>query len=111
MRLFELVDQDSLAIKIDVLVQQLEQDYKEGKINDDFTLDDLIRYFSDNEVVLGKEDLYNMIKVPPMNDLVKNIQGDKVVFAGQEEEHADRPEDGGDNEKTVKQMAKRAMKI
>jgi hypothetical protein len=52
-----------------------------------------------------------MIKVPPLKTVIKNIQGDKVVFVGQEESSPkyDAPE--GDDKKTVAAMAKRAMKI
>ena len=51
-----------------------------------------------------------MIKVPPLKSVIKNIQGDHVIFVGQEEDTAEKPE-GGDSQDTVKQMAKRAMKI
>jgi hypothetical protein len=50
-----------------------------------------------------------MIKVPPLKNLIKNIQGDAVIFVGQEEKSTEKPE-GGDSEKVVKQMAQRAMK-
>jgi hypothetical protein len=50
-----------------------------------------------------------MIKVPPIKDLIKNIQGDKIIFAGHGEEDAlDAPED--EQEKVVAKMAKSAMK-
>lgn len=51
-----------------------------------------------------------MIKVPPLKNVIKNIQGDRVVFVGQEEPKAyDAPKD--DKKKTVAQMAKHAMQI
>ena len=51
-----------------------------------------------------------MVRVPPLKGVITNIQGDKVVFKGHQGDTAEKPE-GGDNEKTVQQMAKRAMKI
>jgi hypothetical protein len=50
-----------------------------------------------------------MLQVPPLKDVVTNIQGDKIVFKGYDSKNVlDRPE--GDDKKTVAQMAKRAMK-
>jgi hypothetical protein len=51
-----------------------------------------------------------MVRVPPLKGIITNIQGDKVVFKGHQEDTADKPE-GGDSDKTVQQMAKRAMNI
>jgi hypothetical protein len=70
-------------------------------------LDDLIDYFREYDVILDAHDLYNMIKQPPLNSLIQNIQGDKVVFKGQSTT-ATPPED--ENQKVVSQMAKNAMK-
>jgi len=110
MLLFEF-DQDSAMVsKIVALTNQLKQDREDGKIGDDYTVDQLLQYFQKYDVILDANDLYNMIKVPPLKGIIKNIQGDHVIFVGQEEDEHEKPE-GGDSEKTVKQMAKRAMKI
>lgn len=113
MRLFEFDrDQDrAMVSKIVALTNQLDQDVKNGKIDaDNYTLDELLSYFQNYDVILDANDLYNMIKVPPLKDIISNIQGDKVVFKGHQGVTAEKPE-GGDSEKTVQQMAKRAMKI
>jgi hypothetical protein len=52
-----------------------------------------------------------MIKVPPLKTLIKNIQGDKIVFVGQEELSPKYDAPASDDKKTVAAMAKRAMKI
>lgn len=109
MFLFEFDQDSALVSKIVALTNQLQQDLDDGKIGDDFTVNQLLDFFQKYDVILDTKDLYNMIKVPPMKSIIKNIQGDRVVFVGQEEEKATKPE-GGDNEKVVKQMAKRAMK-
>lgn len=111
MFLFEFDQGDTMVAKIVALTNQLEQDLEDGKIEPDFTVDKLLDYFQKYDVILDVNDLYNMIKVPPLKSVIKNIQGDKVVFVGQEEPNKkyDAPE--SDDKKTVAQMAKRAMKI
>ena len=111
MFLFEFDQDAALVSKIVALTSQLEQDLDNGKIGDDFTVDRLLDYFQDYDVILDANDLYNMIKVPPLKTIIKNIQGDKVVFVGQEETKKKYDTSAGDDKKTVAAMAKRAMKI
>lgn len=108
MFLFEFDNDRAMVTKIVALTNQLQQDLDDGKIGDDFTVDELLDYFQNYDVILDVNDLYNMIKVPPLKSIIKNIQGDKVVFKGQEETTLDAPED--ENKKTVAKMAKSAMK-
>ncbi len=110
MFLFEFDQDSALVSKIVALTNQLEQDLEDGRIGTDYTVDQLLDYFQNYDVILDVQDLYNMIKVPPLKTVIKNIQGDKVVFVGQEESSPkyDAPE--GDDKKTVAAMAKRAMK-
>lgn len=105
-------DQDSAMVsQIVALTNQLQQDMETGKIDaDNYTVDQLQDYFQQYDVILDVNDLYNMVRVPPLKDVITNIQGDKVVFKGHQGDTAKKPE-GGDSEKTVKQMAKRAIKI
>ena len=111
MFLFEFDQDSALVSKIVTLTSQLEQDLEDGRIGPDYTVDQLLDYFQNYDVILDVQDLYNTIKVPPLKTVIKNIQGDKVVFVGQEESSPkyDAPE--GDDKKTVAAMAKRAMKI
>lgn len=110
MRLFEFDQEKAQVTQIVALTNQLEQDIEDGDIDpQDYTVDELLDYFQMYDVILDVNDLYNMIKVSPLKDLIKNIQGDKVVFVGQNEEDAlDAPED--EQEKVVAKMAKSAMK-
>lgn len=109
MRLFEF-DQGMESAKITrivALINQLKQDVDSGKIGPGFTTDNLLDYFRKYDVVLDKTDLYNMVKVPPLKNVVTNIQGDTVVFKGQGDA-SEAPED--ENQKVVAQMAKQAQK-
>lgn len=111
MLLCEFDSDRAMVSRIVALTNQLKQDLEDGIIGTDYTVDQLLDYFQKYDVILDVQDLYNMIKVPPLKTLIKNIQGDKVVFVGQDDTTPkyDAPE--GDDKKTVAQMAKRAMKI
>lgn len=109
MLLFELDQDRTFVAKIVALTNQLAQDLKDGELGDDYTVEDLLNYFQNYDVILDVEDLYGMIKSPPLKDLIKNIQGDKIVFKGQQGTPApELPDSNADN--TVAKMAKRAMK-
>jgi hypothetical protein len=47
-----------------------------------------------------------MIKNPPLNQSIENIQGENVIFKGQTPEQELEPDE---NKKVVAQMAKNAM--
>ncbi len=111
MLLFEFDQDSALVSKIVALTNQLEQDLEDGKIGNDYTVDQLLDYFQNYDVILDVNDLYNMIRVPPLKSVIKNIQGDKVVFVGQEETKKKYDTAAGDDKKTVAAMAKRAMNI
>jgi hypothetical protein len=111
MLLFEFDQDAALVSKIVTLTSQLKQDLDDGRIESDFTVDQLLDYFQKYDVILDVNDLYNMIKVPPLKTLIKNIQGDKIVFVGQEELSPKYDAPASDDKKTVAAMAKRAMKI
>jgi hypothetical protein len=110
MRLFEFDGTDSIATQIIAVTDQLKTDLESGKINSTWTVDQLLSYYRKYGVSLDKTDLYNMIQQQPMKSVISNIQGDTVIFKGQEQSKViDAPPT--DDKKVVKQMAKRAVKI
>lgn len=115
MRLYEF-ESDPLVTKIVTVTDQLKTDLENNKLDpppDEWTVDDLLKYFQKYDVILDlKQDIFNMIKNPPLKDVISNIQGDKVVFQGYESAPAadvgsTTPED---QQKTISKMAHRAMK-
>lgn len=109
MRLFELDDTKSMATTIVAISDQLKSDLDRNKIDTkDYTLDKLLNYFHKYDVIIGKDDLFNMIKKDPLKGVISNIQGQKVVFKGHEEEKVSaKPEK---EKETVSKMAHKAMK-
>jgi hypothetical protein len=91
MRLYEFVDPEddnARAASIIAIANQLKQHVDQGKIDaDDFSLDQLLDYFQKSDIILDPQDLYSMIQ--------------KVDSSPQQQDQ---------NQKTVSNMAKSALK-
>ena len=109
MLLYEFASPDPLTVKLVAVSNQLKADIEQGKQPKDWTVDGLLDYFRQNDILLSKSDLYNMIKKPPLNQVIANIKGDDVIFKGQGND-LDVDTDQSQNDKVVDQMAKKAMK-
>lgn len=107
MRLFELSNPNPLLVRLVAVTSQLTSEIDSGDQHSDWTVDELLQYYKDNDIILAKQDLYDMIKKPPLKNKIDNIQGDKVIFKGQDSPI--EPEDE-DNKKVIDQMAHKAMK-
>lgn len=106
MRLFELDDQNALATKILVAIDQLKNDVNKGAVQPNWSVEDLLAYFEKYGIILDPTDLYNMVKQKPLKDIITNIQGDKVVFKGSANS-TELPLD--QSQEVVAQMAQSAM--
>ena len=105
MLLYEFDQTGPLITKLIAVSGQLGIDLESGKVNPDWTMDDLLNYFQKYDITLDPADLYNMIKKPPLKNLISNIQGDKIVFKGQSSAEAAPPDE---ENKVVKAMADKA---
>ena len=109
MRLYEFDgSSDPLTVKLIALTNQLKSEIDKGDESNEWTTDQLLSYLQQYGINLDITDVYDMIKVPPLNALISNIKGDQVIFKGHEPE-GDVP-DEQEGEKVVKQMAKNALK-
>ena len=109
MFLFELDGTNPLSTKLIVLVNQLKSEIETGKIDpSSYTTEEFLTYLQDTgDIVLDVTDLYDMIKNPPLNTVIKNIQGDKVIFKGHDD--TQQAPDQTQNQQVVQQMAQSAM--
>ena len=105
MFLFEL--DDPQINKLVAISDQLKDEIESGQIAGEYNVDQLLNYFKNYDIILDVKDLYSMIKKPPLNKVVANIQGDKVVWKGSESVPGEVTDK---NEKVVQQMAKNALK-
>jgi len=114
MRLYEFVDpQDgnAMAASIVAVSNQLQQHVEDGSIDpDNYTVDELLDLFQNNDIILDVQDLYTMMEKPLLKGVIANIEGDKVVFKGHEPVNINPGEEKGSSEKTVASMAGNAMK-
>lgn len=104
MRLFEFTD--PIVTQLVALTDQLKTDIDSQKLPSEIPVDRLLDYFRKYNLPLDVNDLYDMIKKPPLKNLIANIQGGQVIFKGHQEPESTEDEDA----KIVKQMAKSAMK-
>ena len=103
MRLYEFVD--PLIPKLIAVSDQLKSDLADMKADaDGTTVDQFLQYLQKYDITLSPDDLYNMIKKPPLNKLISNIEGDTIVFKGNEQPEA--PDD--EKQDVVKSMADHA---
>jgi hypothetical protein len=107
MRLFELSNPNPLLVRLVAVTSQLTSEIDSGDQHSDWSVDELLNYYKDNDIILAKDDLYDMIKKPPLKNKISNIQGDKVIFKGQDSPVEPEEED---NKKVIDQMAHKAMK-
>ena len=108
MRLFEFSGPKQDSDILVALINQLQSNIDTGKVKPNWTVDEFLNLLQSNDISLGKQDFYDMIKVPPLNTLISNTQGDDIVFKGQDQGVNASP-DQNQNEKVVKQMAQSAM--
>lgn len=109
MFLFELDSPDPLTIRLIAVLNHLKSNVENGKAKADWTTEELLDYLDSNQITLDKSDLYDMVKNPPVNNIISNIQGDNVIFKGQEQINPNT-QDADQNKKVVNQMAHDAMK-
>jgi len=106
MRLFELDSVNPLITKLVAVTDQLQSDLEDGKKDPSMTVEELLNYFQQYDIVLDKPDLYNMIEKPPLKRLIRNIKNNEVIFKGFGA--PETPND--DNQKVVKSMANKAAR-
>ncbi len=105
MFLFELDAAGDVITKLTIIADQLKAGVEKNNIIE-WPLDQLLSYLQNKGVPVDKDTLYDMIKSPPLNNVIDNIQGDKVIFKGKA---APDVPDTDKNKEIVKQMAQQAM--
>lgn len=107
MRLYEFAGDDPLRVKLLAVAGQLKAEYENSDIP--LTTDQFLRILRQNKISVGKADLFDMVKKEPLVNIIDNINGNEVVFKGQESLET---QEKGENEKIRQQMAsKQASKM
>ena len=81
MRLYEFGDDPKLT-KLIAAVDQLKLELDQGKIQHNWTLDELLKYFRKFDLVLSPEDIYNMVQQKQNGHCVhwSNISGSAMCW-------------------------------
>ena len=106
MLIYEL--ENPKEIRLITVLDQLQTDISHGEIESDWTVDRLLSYLQDFGLNMSDSTLRNLVKNKPVSNYIRNIQGDKVIFAG--EEGTEPNPDQDQSQAVVKQMAQAAMK-
>lgn len=107
MLLCEFDSPTPLLVKLIAVVSQLKSQIDNGEEKSNWTTDEFLEYLKDNDIIIDKSDLYDMVKNPPLNTKIANIKADNVIFKGHDTPTA--PEED-ESKKIVKQMAKHTLK-
>lgn len=107
MRLFEFADDDPLRVKLVAVANQLKSEV--AGTGRTWSTDEFLNYLKQNDIVVDKADLFDMVKKEPLINIIANINKDEVIFRGQENTAAAPPKDN-EMQKTRQQMASRALK-
>lgn len=111
MRLFEFEDANPLRTKLVAVTNQLASEVKNMNDGELMTTDELVEKLKQNDIIIDKSDLFDIVTKEPLKNIIKNINGDEVVFKGQKNDLATSTEPKPDeNQKTLAAMAKKAMK-
>jgi hypothetical protein len=107
MRLFEFASPDPLVTKLVAVSDQLKTELSQDQAKTNMSVKQFLEYLQKYDINIDKLDLFNMIKNPPLKNIIDNIQGDNIVFKGFAE-----PEMPDDQQKAVvQQMAKKASDL
>lgn len=107
MRLYEFFDTSSLVSKLVAVTDQLKNDLENQTVESEMSVSEFLNYLQKYDITVDKLDLYNMIKKPPLKNLIQNIQGDRLIFKGMSSS-GEEDQTPDEQQKIVKSMADKA---
>jgi hypothetical protein len=109
MRLFEFADDDPLRVKLAAVASQLKSRMLDTNNQEPMSTDALLNLLRQNDIIIDKTDIYDMVKKEPLVNIIKNINGHEVEFKGQTGS-IDKEPAPDENAKIVSQMASKQAK-
>jgi hypothetical protein len=110
MKLFEFAEDSPLRIGLVAVLTQLKERIKSSG-GSGFKTSELIELLRNNGIHIDQNALADLITKDPLKNIIQNINGNNVSFVGIDSPDQFSSNDGeSDTEKTVKNMAKRAIK-
>lgn len=110
MKINEVTASGTSIAKLTALAQFVSERSKETNAEIGISIDAFVELAQDMGVSMSRDELYDLVKQPPLNNLIKDISDGKVIFQGQNSDQAEEmPTDQA--EKIVSKMAKRASNL
>lgn len=108
MRLHEF-DAENLNMRLVAIIGQVHSRIKDEGFTKEYKLDSLLNLLKSKDINIDRETLVDMIDNEPLNNIIANVKGDRVIFKGELDDNTDAesPERSTD---TLEKMAKRAAK-
>lgn len=111
MRIDEITAAGASIAKLAVLAQFISERSSETDAEIGMSMDAFVELAHDMGVSVTRNDLYDLIKTPPLNNLIKEIKSDKIIFQSQDTTTATEKMPTDQAEKIVSKMAKRAADL
>lgn len=109
MLLYEFVEDNTDMILLTGIVSQIYNRIVDTGFDKKYSLDALLNTLSDRGIDLDRDKFIEMTKHQPLKNLIANVEGDKVVFKGENGDNS-KNMDMDDTTGTLEKMAKRAEK-
>ena len=106
MRIFEFAGDDPLRVKLVAICDQLENRVtSEGQT---MSTDEFLKILSSKGISIGISDLFDMVKKPPLSNIIDNVNKNEIIFKKQAPTQDEEP-DASEMEKTRQQMASKQL--
>lgn len=105
----EGVEDDSMQVKLTGIISQLHGRLKDTATKKPFSLTSLLAILAKNGISVSEEQFREMIKSPPLSNLVADVKGNEVVFMGDDNPQNDI-EAPDQTTSTLDKMSHRAAK-
>lgn len=106
MRIFEFAGDDPLRVKLVAIADQLENRVtSEGQT---MSTDEFLKILNNQGISIGISDLFDMVKKPPLSNIIDNVNKNEVIFKKQAPKQGEEP-DASEMQKTRQQMASKQL--
>lgn len=109
---FALVESDGnpLNTKLAAVAGQIVARLKDTNSKSPISVQAFLNKLHDEEIELSRDDLEELIKVPPLSNLIANIQDNKVIFVGGDKQEQGDAIDPEKSSATLDRMAQQGAK-
>lgn len=105
----EGIEDDSMSVKLTGIISQLHGRLKDTATKKPFSLTALINLLRSQGISVSEDQFREMIKNPPLSNLIADVKGNDVIFMGDDNPQSDM-ENPDQTTDTLEKMSRRASK-